>query len=162
MELHLSRRFPWGQEIGRLCHAYLAGPDSNRLHFRQASQKGESRMTHETFTRGQSEGRQRHPPVVYLVDDDPSSLRTLSRRLQAADYRAEDPLPVIFLTAHGDVSSSVRAMKQGAVDFLIKPVRWGQLIEALQRKDYPPIQKPNTFTLDQALAMMHQAAAGGH
>ena len=29
-------------------------------------------------------------------------------------------------------------------------------------KDFPPIQKPNTFTLDQALAMMHQAAAGGH
>src|SRR6516225_8736355 len=29
-------------------------------------------------------------------------------------------------------------------------------------KDFPPIQKPNTFTLDQALAMMHEAAAGGH
>ena len=29
-------------------------------------------------------------------------------------------------------------------------------------KDFPAIQKPNTFTLDQALAMMHEAAAGGH
>jgi hypothetical protein len=27
-------------------------------------------------------------------------------------------------------------------------------------KDFPPIQKPNTFTLDQALAMMHETAAG--
>ena len=29
-------------------------------------------------------------------------------------------------------------------------------------KDFPPIQKPNTFTLDQALAMMHEAGAGMH
>jgi hypothetical protein len=28
--------------------------------------------------------------------------------------------------------------------------------------DFPPIQKPNTFTLDQALAMMHETAAGMH
>ena len=53
--------------------------------------------------------------------------------LQKLLAQAEDPLPVIFLTAHGDVSSSVRAMKQGAVDFLIKPVQWDQLIEALRR-----------------------------
>jgi FixJ family two-component response regulator len=32
------------------------------------------------------------------------------------------PLPIIFITGHGDVSSSVRAMKAGAVDFLTKPV----------------------------------------
>ena len=29
-------------------------------------------------------------------------------------------------------------------------------------KDFPPIQKPNTFTLDEALRMMHETAAGGH
>ena len=29
-------------------------------------------------------------------------------------------------------------------------------------KDFPPIQKPNSFTLDQALAMMHEAGAGMH
>ena len=29
-------------------------------------------------------------------------------------------------------------------------------------KDFPPVQKPNTFTLDQALAAMHEAAAGMH
>jgi FixJ family two-component response regulator len=110
-----------------------------------------------------------------LVDDDPSFLRALSRRLQAADYQvetfasaeeflsrrhseaagcavldlqmlgasglqlqealaqAEEPLPVVFLTAHGDVSSSVRAMKRGAVDFLTKPVRGDELIEAVER-----------------------------
>jgi FixJ family two-component response regulator len=42
-------------------------------------------------------------------------------------------LPVVFLTGHGDVASSVRAMKAGAVDFLTKPVKRGTLLEALER-----------------------------
>ena len=29
-------------------------------------------------------------------------------------------------------------------------------------KDFPPVQKPNTFTLDDALRMMHETAAGMH
>ena len=42
--------------------------------------------------------------------------------LQAALHRQGVALPVIFLTGHGDVASSVRAMQAGAVDFLTKPV----------------------------------------
>jgi FixJ family two-component response regulator len=42
--------------------------------------------------------------------------------LQSALQRQGIALPVIFLTGCGDVSSSVRAMKGGAVDFLTKPV----------------------------------------
>jgi FixJ family two-component response regulator len=42
--------------------------------------------------------------------------------LQQALQRQPMPLPVVFLTGRGDVSSSVRAMKAGAVDFLTKPV----------------------------------------
>jgi FixJ family two-component response regulator len=53
--------------------------------------------------------------------------------LQELLAQAEDPLPVIFLTAHGNVSSSVHAMKQGAVDFLTKPVRGDELFEAVRR-----------------------------
>jgi RNA polymerase sigma factor (sigma-70 family) len=113
-------------------------------------------------------------PVIYLVDDDPSFLRALSRRLRAEGYevecfdsveeflgrsrsdipacavldlqipgsgglelqetlaQADDPLPVVFLTAHGDVPSSVRAMKGGAVDFLRKPVRGDDLLDAIR------------------------------
>lgn len=41
--------------------------------------------------------------------------------------------PVIFLTGHGDIPSSVRAMKAGAVDFLTKPVDADALLEAVQR-----------------------------
>jgi FixJ family two-component response regulator len=40
--------------------------------------------------------------------------------------------PVIFLTGHGDIPSSVRALKAGAVDFLTKPFREAQLIEAIE------------------------------
>ena len=39
---------------------------------------------------------------------------------------------MVFLTAHGNVSSSVRAMKKGAVDFLSKPVRGEDLVAAIQ------------------------------
>ena len=37
-------------------------------------------------------------------------------------------LPIIFLSAHGDIPTTVRAIKAGAVDFLTKPVDAGQLI----------------------------------
>jgi FixJ family two-component response regulator len=53
--------------------------------------------------------------------------------LQAALHRQGVPLPVIFLTGHGDVASSVRAMQAGAVDFLTKPVGRDTLFGALQR-----------------------------
>jgi FixJ family two-component response regulator len=53
--------------------------------------------------------------------------------LQDAIAGMDEPLPVIFLTGHGDVPSSVRAMKRGAVDFLTKPVAGDQLIDAVQR-----------------------------
>ena len=53
--------------------------------------------------------------------------------LQEALAQAEEPLPVVFVTAHGDVSSSVRAMKQGAIDFLTKPVQGDELLDAVRR-----------------------------
>jgi FixJ family two-component response regulator len=53
--------------------------------------------------------------------------------LQAALQRQGVALPVVFLTGHADVPSSVRAMKAGAVDFLTKPVRRETLLEALSR-----------------------------
>jgi FixJ family two-component response regulator len=53
--------------------------------------------------------------------------------LQAALQRQGIALPVVFLTGHADVSSSVRAMKAGAVDFLTKPVKRETLLEALRR-----------------------------
>jgi len=42
-----------------------------------------------------------------------------------------EPLPIIFLTGHGDIPASVRAMKNGAVDFLTKPVDRETLLRAI-------------------------------
>jgi FixJ family two-component response regulator len=53
--------------------------------------------------------------------------------LQGALLRKGIALPVVFLTGHADISSSVRAMKAGAVDFLEKPVPRETLLEALRR-----------------------------
>lgn len=51
----------------------------------------------------------------------------LQRALQARGTER----PVIFITGVGDIPTSVQAMKAGAVDFLIKPVRSQQLLEAI-------------------------------
>ena len=52
--------------------------------------------------------------------------------LQQALARAGDPCPVIFITGFGDVPTSVRAMKAGAVDFLTKPFDREQLLAAVR------------------------------
>jgi FixJ family two-component response regulator len=53
--------------------------------------------------------------------------------LQAALQRRGSTLPIIFLTGHADVTSGIRAMKAGAVDFLEKPVGREALIDAIGR-----------------------------
>jgi FixJ family two-component response regulator len=42
-------------------------------------------------------------------------------------------MPIIFLSAEGDVPSTARAMREGAIDFLVKPVDEQQLLDALER-----------------------------
>lgn len=42
-------------------------------------------------------------------------------------------IPVVFITAHGDIPMSVRAMKAGAVEFLTKPFRDQDLLDAIQQ-----------------------------
>ncbi len=51
--------------------------------------------------------------------------------LQAELSRAGVKTPVIFITGHGDIPMSVRAMKSGAVDFLGKPFRDQDLLDAV-------------------------------
>jgi FixJ family two-component response regulator len=43
------------------------------------------------------------------------------------------PIPIIFITAHGDIPMAVRAMKAGAVEFLTKPFRHQDLLDAIQQ-----------------------------
>jgi FixJ family two-component response regulator len=42
-------------------------------------------------------------------------------------------LPIIFITGHGDIPMSVRAMKQGALEFLTKPFRDQDLLDAIDQ-----------------------------
>lgn len=52
--------------------------------------------------------------------------------LQSELNRADIQLPVVFMTGHGDIPMTVRAMKGGAVDFLAKPFRDQDMIDAVQ------------------------------
>jgi FixJ family two-component response regulator len=113
------------------------------------------------------------PPVVFVVDDDPSMREAVqdliaSVGLEARGFasprdfleasrpdapgclvldvrlpgssglafqqelaRAGVLLPVIFITGHGDIPMSVRAIKAGAVEFLTKPFRDQELLDAI-------------------------------
>jgi len=53
--------------------------------------------------------------------------------LQHELKRGKICIPIIFLTAHADVPMSVKAMKSGAVEFLTKPFRHQDLLDAVQR-----------------------------
>ncbi len=53
--------------------------------------------------------------------------------LQQELQRRELALPIIFITGHGDIPMSVRAMKQGALEFLTKPFRDQDLLDAIDQ-----------------------------
>ncbi|WP_027584963.1 response regulator transcription factor [Bradyrhizobium sp. Ai1a-2] len=52
--------------------------------------------------------------------------------LQAELAKADIHTPIIFITGHGDIPMTVRAMKGGAVDFLPKPVREQDMLDAVR------------------------------
>ena len=53
----------------------------------------------------------------------------LQKRMAAADSE----IPIIFITGHGDIPMTVQAMKAGAVEFLTKPFRDQDLLDAIQQ-----------------------------
>jgi DNA-binding NtrC family response regulator len=53
--------------------------------------------------------------------------------LQAQLARTDPPTPIVFLTGHGDIPMTVRALKAGAVDFLTKPVDERALVDAVRQ-----------------------------
>ena len=52
--------------------------------------------------------------------------------LQEALAKKDSAIPIIFLTGHGNIPTSVQAMKRGALDFLTKPVNDGDLLKAIR------------------------------
>ncbi|KAB8044600.1 response regulator transcription factor [Janthinobacterium aquaticum] len=93
-----------------------------------------------------------------------ASCLLLDVRLQGIsglDFQAElnrdgVPLPVVFMTGHGDIPMSVRAMKAGAHDFLAKPFRDQDLLDAV---NLALASDRNRRTRDQAAQAMHDCYA---
>src|SRR4051812_50149174 len=53
--------------------------------------------------------------------------------LQARLNELGSPLPIVFLTGHGDISTTVQVIKAGAEDLLTKPIRKEKLLAAIER-----------------------------
>ncbi len=77
----------------------------------------------------QSPIRNHQSPSCLVLDVQMPGLNGL--QLQEAMGRDENSMPIIFMTGHGDIPMSVRAMKKGAVDFLAKPVDRKDLLAAI-------------------------------
>jgi len=70
-------------------------------------------------------------PACLVLDLRMPGASGLALQQELARSRAE--LPIVFLTGHADVATSVRAMKAGAVDFIEKPPRESELLDAIHR-----------------------------
>jgi FixJ family two-component response regulator len=68
-------------------------------------------------------------PACVLLDIELPDISGLDLQQQLAQ---SDHPPIVFLTGHGDIPSSVRAIKGGAVDFLTKPFSEKQLLQSVQ------------------------------
>ena len=68
-------------------------------------------------------------PSCLVLDVTLPGLNGLELQRQLAD---RNDVPIVFITGHGDVPMSVRAMKAGAVEFLTKPFNDGVLLQAIE------------------------------
>ena len=75
-------------------------------------------------------GRGPLPPGCLVLDVALPGLDGLE--LQRRLAQTGKTLPIVFLTGHGDIPMTVRAIKEGAADFLTKPVRAAALLRAVQ------------------------------
>ena len=75
--------------------------------------------------------RASQPPGCVVVDLQMPGLNGLDLQQELA--KSDDPLPVVFLTGQGDIPTSVRAMRQGAEDFLTKRAPQAELLAAVKR-----------------------------
>ena len=75
------------------------------------------------------DARRPDTPGCLLLDVRLPGLSGLDLQRALADTDAE--LPIVFITGHGDIPMTVRAMKAGAVEFLTKPFRDQELLDAI-------------------------------
>jgi len=87
----------------------------------------------ESFATGEEFLRRKptHDPSCLVLDVRLPQMSGLDFQRQLAETGVE--IPIIFVTAHGDVPMSVRALKAGAVEFLTKPFRDQDLLDAIHQ-----------------------------
>lgn len=87
----------------------------------------------ETFSSAREFLQHKRPdvPACLVLDVRLPGLSGLDLQRELAT--AKNGIPIIFITGHGDVPMSVRAMKAGAVEFLTKPFRDQELLDAIQQ-----------------------------
>jgi FixJ family two-component response regulator len=85
----------------------------------------------ETFGSAQEflSSQRRDVPACLVLDVRLPGLSGLD--LQRALTEADSQMPIIFITGHGDIPMSVQAMKAGAIEFLTKPFRDQDLLDAI-------------------------------
>ena len=76
-------------------------------------------------------GQRSKAPGCLVLDVRLPGLSGLDLQRQLADANIQ--IPIVFITGHGDIQMSVRAMKAGAVEFLTKPFRDQDLLDAVQQ-----------------------------
>jgi FixJ family two-component response regulator len=69
-------------------------------------------------------------PSCLVLDVQLPDLSGLDLQRRMAD--ASNEIPIVFITGHGDIPTTVRAMKAGAVEFLTKPLVEGDLLESIR------------------------------
>ncbi|SRR6266566_2062655 len=87
----------------------------------------------ETFASAQDFliAKRQDAPACLVLDVRMPGLSGLDLQLKLNDANVH--IPIIFITGHGDIPMSVRAMKEGAHEFLTKPVRGQDLLDAVQK-----------------------------
>ncbi len=70
-------------------------------------------------------------PSCLLLDVQLPNLSGLDLQRRMAD--ASNEMPIVFITGHGDIPTTVRAMKAGAVEFLTKPLVEGDVLESIRQ-----------------------------
>jgi FixJ family two-component response regulator len=87
----------------------------------------------ETFASAREfmEAKQSDAPGCLVLDVRLPGLSGLDLQRQLAEKDVH--IPIIFITGHGDIPITVRAMREGAFDFLTKPIRRPHLLNAIHR-----------------------------
>lgn len=87
----------------------------------------------EIFTSPQEFLRRPRPAAPACLILDVQLRESSGLELQADLAKGDPPLPIIFITGHGTIPMSVRAMKHGAIEFLTKPFDGDELLGAVRQ-----------------------------